>query len=218
MALPPSTATACLFGLAARLADPYRLCTCAVAADDRLTPADYDTTWNEWANQMQPIAAEKAYMALPGNHEASCHSFGDFFCPDGLRNFSAYNARFRMPAQESGSGTNMWSSFDYGSAHFISIDTESDYPNAPEGVDTIWNAGTSCTARASCLGAPPKHCWARSPSLHCDAPEQVVSGTRLRGSRLTSPRQLPTARSGHGLLSVATGNALAATHTHTYTR
>ena len=50
---------------------------------------DYDKTWNEWANQIQPVAAYKAYMAMPGNHEATCHSFGDFFCPDGLKNFSA---------------------------------------------------------------------------------------------------------------------------------
>lgn len=110
-------------------------------ADDRLTTKDYDETWNEWANEIVPVAAYKAYMAMPGNHEATCHSFGDFFCPDGLKNFSAYNARFRMPAEESGSGTNMWTSFEYGSAHFISIDTETDYDHAPEGVDTIFKAG-----------------------------------------------------------------------------
>lgn len=49
-----------------------------------------------------------------------------------------------MPAEESGSGTNMWTSFDYGNAHFISIDTETDYDHAPEGVDTIFKAGM-CT-------------------------------------------------------------------------
>ena len=48
-----------------------------------------------------------------------------------------------MPAEESGSGTNMWQSFNYGSAHFISIDTETDYDHAPEGVDTIFKAGAS---------------------------------------------------------------------------
>ena len=46
-----------------------------------------------------------------------------------------------MPAEESGSNTNMWTSFDYANAHFISIDTETDYPHAPEGVDTIFKAG-----------------------------------------------------------------------------
>lgn len=60
------------------------------STDDRLTTKDYDETWNEWANEIQPVAALKAYMAMPGNHEATCHSFGDFFCPDGLKNFSAY--------------------------------------------------------------------------------------------------------------------------------
>lgn len=49
-----------------------------------------------------------------------------------------------MPAVESGSGTNMWYSFDFGSAHFISIDTETDYPHSPEGKDTIFKAGAMC--------------------------------------------------------------------------
>jgi hypothetical protein len=80
-------------------------------------------------------------MVAPGNHEASCHEFGDIFCPVPFTNFTAYNYRFRMPAVESGSGTNMWSSFDYGMAHFIMIDTETDVPKAPEGVDTLWHAG-----------------------------------------------------------------------------
>lgn len=80
-------------------------------------------------------------MVNPGNHEATCHSFGDFFCPDGLKNFTAYNHRFRMPAKESGSNTNMWTSWNYGNTHWIMIDTETDYPHAPEGVDTIFKAG-----------------------------------------------------------------------------
>ncbi len=61
-------------------------------------------------------------MVGPGNHEASCHSFGDFFCGPGLNNFTAYNHRFRMPAQESGANAmNMWYSFNYMNAHFIMI-------------------------------------------------------------------------------------------------
>ena len=37
----------------------------------------------------------------------------------------------RVPAPESGSNTNMWYSFDYANVHFVSIDTETDYPKAP---------------------------------------------------------------------------------------
>lgn len=49
-----------------------------------------------------------------------------------LSNFTAYNARFRMPSQESGGKMNMHYSFNYGNAHFISIDTETGFPGAPE--------------------------------------------------------------------------------------
>ena len=90
---------------------------------------------------------------MPGNHEGECHSPAcilDEALHTALGNFSAYNARFRMPAPESGTmlcvsmclcehacvcvlcatlppeatGLNMWYSFNFGMAHFINIDTE----------------------------------------------------------------------------------------------
>ncbi len=36
-------------------------------ADDRFE-SSYETTWNSWLNQVQPIAANLPYMVLPGNH------------------------------------------------------------------------------------------------------------------------------------------------------
>ena len=50
-----------------------------------------------------------------------------------LSNFSAYNARWPMPGPESGGVLAMWYSFDYADAHFVSIDTSTDFPGAPEG-------------------------------------------------------------------------------------
>lgn len=49
-----------------------------------------------------------------------------------LSNFTAYNARFRMPSPESNGTLNMWHSFNYGPVHFISIDTETGFEGAPE--------------------------------------------------------------------------------------
>ena len=37
-----------------------------------------------------------------------------------------------MPSQESGGVANMWYSFNHGLAHFVVIDTETDFKNAPE--------------------------------------------------------------------------------------
>jgi len=95
----------------------------------------YEKVYDGYMNWIQNVSATKAYMVLPGNHEGECHSpicLVDSSIGDKLRNFTAYNSRFRMPAQESlASGANMWFSFNYGSVHFIAVDTETDYPNAP---------------------------------------------------------------------------------------
>lgn len=48
------------------------------------------------------------------------------------RNYTAYSNRFRMPGAESGGVSNFWYSFDYGLAHFIAIDGETDFAYSPE--------------------------------------------------------------------------------------
>lgn len=95
----------------------------------------YEDIWNQFMNLMQPLAANMPYMTTPGNHEAECHSPACLFTQErreSLRNFTAYNHRFRMPSPESGGVLNMWHSFNYGPVHFISIDTETAFPGAPE--------------------------------------------------------------------------------------
>lgn len=54
------------------------------------------------------------------------------FNADAGRNFTTYQHRFRMPGSESGGVGNFWYSFDYGLAHFVSIDGETDFPYSPE--------------------------------------------------------------------------------------
>lgn len=49
-----------------------------------------------------------------------------------VRNFTAYQHRFSAPGAESGGVGNFWYSFDYGLAHFIALDGETDYPDSPE--------------------------------------------------------------------------------------
>ncbi|KAE8965857.1 hypothetical protein PF011_g28140 [Phytophthora fragariae] len=50
---------------------------------------------------------------------------------DQLGNYLAFNSRFRMPSVESGGVLNMWYSYEYGTVHFTTLSTETDYPNAP---------------------------------------------------------------------------------------
>lgn len=90
---------------------------------------------------MEPITSAVPYMSLPGNHEVTCTEVTPFLCPSFQRNFTAYRNRFRMPWRESGGVDNLWHSFDYGLAHFIQIDTETDYPNSKMGPGTYYNAG-----------------------------------------------------------------------------
>lgn len=107
-------------------------------ADDAFlhTPLEfhYEKTYNTWMADMEAFTSSKAYMVLPGNHEAECHSPAcilDGVLLDSLANFSAYNARWRMPFAASGSTTSMWYSFRFGGVHFVNIDTETDFPGAP---------------------------------------------------------------------------------------
>ena len=101
----------------------------------------YEEAMELWMNRMTGIWTSTAYMTCPGNHEATCDEGTPEVCPDGQRNFTSYRERFRMPARESGAVNNMWFSFDYGLVHFVSIDTEVDYPNSPEGRGTWGDAG-----------------------------------------------------------------------------
>ncbi|KAG3074446.1 hypothetical protein PI124_g20191 [Phytophthora idaei] len=94
----------------------------------------YEQVYNKFMNSMTNTMRQVAYMVVVGNHEAECHSPTCLLSnskKDQLGNYSAFNARFRMPSPESGGVLNMWHSFEYGSAHFTSISTETDYPNAP---------------------------------------------------------------------------------------
>lgn len=66
--------------------------------------------------------------------------FPSLLPPQALSHFNAYNARFRMPSLESGAahGTAMWFSFNLGPVHWVVIDTETDFPEAPEDKYTWW--------------------------------------------------------------------------------
>jgi Predicted phosphohydrolases len=73
---------------------------------------DFDgLTGDLWLNIVEPVAANFAYMTLPGNHESS-------------NNFTHYKERFYMPLNDANEGTNYFYSFDMGPAHFVMFNTE----------------------------------------------------------------------------------------------
>ncbi|KAJ5623490.1 acid phosphatase [Penicillium lividum] len=131
----------------------------------------YESNWDTWQQWMNNITTKMPYMVLPGNHEAACTEFDVpdsyaltaylnddikngtsktsnltyYSCPPSQRNFTAYQHRFRMPGEETGGAGNFWYSFDYGLAHFVSLDGETDYAYSPLSsfaVDTKGNTST----------------------------------------------------------------------------
>ena len=110
----------------------------------------------QFYDQLAPVAARKPYMVSPGNHEAACEEVPlvNKLCPTGQKNFTDFMYRFQemMPTAFPSSSDNataqanavkaqqlanppFWFSFDYGLAHFVLIDTETDFEGAPDTSD-----------------------------------------------------------------------------------
>lgn len=115
----------------------------------------YEAILEQFYQQLAPIAGGKVYMASPGNHEADCEELGtptiEQVCPEGQKNFTDFHVRFgqNMPTAFSSTSSNtkakvnankaaelanppFWYSFEYGMVHVTMIDTETDFPDAPD--------------------------------------------------------------------------------------
>ncbi|UPL01111.1 hypothetical protein LCI18_012045 [Fusarium solani-melongenae] len=119
----------------------------------------YESNWDLWQQWMNNITTQVPYIVLPGNHEATCADHDNppyilsaylnediangtdtgpnstltyYSCPPSQRNFTAFQNRFHMAGEKSDGVGNFWHSFDYGLAHFVSIDTETDYAHSPD--------------------------------------------------------------------------------------
>ena len=116
----------------------------------------YQAILEQFYDQLAPISSRKLYMASPGNHEADCQEipYTTGLCPEGQRNFTDFMHRFEktMPTTFPSSSSNhtaqelalkarslaeppFWYSFDYGMVHVAMINTETDFPSAPDGQD-----------------------------------------------------------------------------------
>ncbi|CAG8901769.1 unnamed protein product [Penicillium egyptiacum] len=116
----------------------------------------YESIIEQFYDQLAPIAGRKLYMASPGNHEADCSEipYLNNLCPKGQNNFTEFMHRYEktMPQSFVSSSSNtkaqtlartarslskppFWYSFEYGMAHVVMIDTETDFPDAPSGPD-----------------------------------------------------------------------------------
>jgi len=113
----------------------------------------YEESYNGYMNWLQNLTSTMPYMVSPGNHESECHSPAcllDPFLGRSLMNFTAFNHRWHMPSKTSGGRANMWYSFNVGPVHFVSINTETDFPGAEE---TLTGDGHFCWLKAGQFGA-----------------------------------------------------------------
>lgn len=88
------------------------------------------------------VDSSHEFGTVYGNHEAECHSPACQVSPTKskmLGNYTAYNARFKMPSKEASGTLNMWYWFEHGPIHFTSISAETDYPGAPQNKYTAFN-------------------------------------------------------------------------------
>ncbi|KAL4190621.1 hypothetical protein AMTRI_Chr07g76620 [Amborella trichopoda] len=73
----------------------------------------YQPHWDNWGRFMEPLTSRVPMMVIEGNHEIEPQV-------DGV-NFKAYQARFSVPSEESGSNSKLYYSFEGGGVHFIML-------------------------------------------------------------------------------------------------
>lgn len=81
----------------------------------------YQPKWDSFGRLVEPLASQRPWMVTQGNHEVEK-------IPIAQRHpFRAYNARWPMPHEESGSASNLYYSFDSSGVHFIMLGSYTDF-------------------------------------------------------------------------------------------
>lgn len=86
-----------------------------------LSYADYmQHRWDTFGELVQPLASARPWMVTQGNHEKES-------IPLIMDAFQSYDARWKMPFEESGSSSNLYYSFEVAGAHIIMLGSYADY-------------------------------------------------------------------------------------------
>ena len=83
---------------------------------DRLQPL-----WDSFGRLVEPLASQRPWMVTQGDHEIE----GTPMIHD--EPFTAYNSRWRMPFEESGSDSNLYYSFNVAGVHVIMLGSFTDF-------------------------------------------------------------------------------------------
>lgn len=87
-----------------------------------LSYADFiQDLWDSFGRLVEPLASQRPWMVTTGNHDVEkipvVHK----------EPFTAYNARWQMPFEESGSDSNLYYSFDVSGVHVIMLGSYTDF-------------------------------------------------------------------------------------------
>ncbi|CAF2111346.1 hypothetical protein Bca4012_095078 [Brassica carinata] len=77
--------------------------------------------WDTFGRMVQPLASKRPWMVTQGNHEV------ELIPVLHRQSFTAYNNRWRMPFEESGSSSNLYYSFNVFGVHFIMLGSYADF-------------------------------------------------------------------------------------------
>lgn len=77
--------------------------------------------WDSFGRLVEPYASRRPWMVTEGNHEIEIFPI---IYPHG---FKAYNSRWRMPYEQSGSKSNLYYSFDVAGAHVLMLGSYTEF-------------------------------------------------------------------------------------------
>ncbi|XP_058107588.1 probable purple acid phosphatase 20 [Magnolia sinica] len=87
-----------------------------------LSYADFNQPlWDSFGRLVEPLASQRPWMVTQGNHEIETIPIVEGHA------FKSYNARWRMPFEESGSNSNLYYSFDVAGIHVIMLGSYTDF-------------------------------------------------------------------------------------------
>ncbi|XP_021986545.1 probable purple acid phosphatase 20 isoform X2 [Helianthus annuus] len=76
--------------------------------------------WDSFGRLVEPLASRRPWMVTQGNHDSENITANPV-------TFIAYNARWRMPFEDSGSGSNLYYSFEVAGVHVIMLGSYTDF-------------------------------------------------------------------------------------------
>ncbi|KAJ9184457.1 hypothetical protein P3X46_004182 [Hevea brasiliensis] len=151
---------------------------------DHISKSDYDmlllpgdlsyadtvqNLWDSFGQLVEPLASQRPWMVTQGNHEI------EKFPILHTSPFTAYNARWQMPFEESGSNSNLYYSFNVASGvHVIMLGSYTDFdPNSPQYKWLQADLGKVDRAKTPWILVLIHAPWYNSNTAHQGEPESI---------------------------------------------